>query len=164
MNENMNQYVNKISEVFDEKIRIITSIEYYYDLEKLTSFLDSLSEKEVEMVLERTINDKLEEIKSIGDATLFKEDDNLVDDVNEFFQNIEENNICASEGICVANDLVLKTLGTNGRKITLPINIEYIKDYCIGNIIEEKQIRKTLIWVVLELSIIVFFMKAKKMN
>lgn len=161
MNENMNKYVNKISDILEEKIKIITSIEYHYDIDKLLSFMNSLSESEEEKVLEKTINDKLEEIKLLGVDCLIDKDDNSIDEVNEFFQNKEKDSTCATEGICVANDLVLKVLGKNGRKISLPINIEYIKDFCIGNIIEERYIRKTLIWVVLELSIIVFFMRAK---
>ena len=38
--ENLNEYVKKISEILDDKIKIITSIKYYYDLEELTSSLN----------------------------------------------------------------------------------------------------------------------------
>lgn len=160
--ENLTEYVNKMSEVLDEKIRIITSIEYHYDLEKLMSFMENLSDEEVETVLEEFINEKLQEIKTLGDETLLLKNDNLVDEVTEFFQNKEDNSICAEEGSCVATDLILKVFGKNGRKISLPINIEYIKDYCIGNVVEEKDIRKTLMWVVLELSTVIFFFKKNK--
>jgi len=54
--------------------------------------------------------------------------------------------------------LILKTIGINGRKIELPVNISYIKEYCISNIIEEKSIRKTLLWIVLELSVVSYFL------
>lgn len=55
--ENLNRYVKEISDVLDDKIKIITSIEYYYDLEKLTSSLKDLSDTEAENVLEQLINE-----------------------------------------------------------------------------------------------------------
>ena len=130
--ENLNEYVKKISEVLDDKIKIITSIQYYYDLEKLTSFLNDLSNDDAEKVLEQLINEKLEEIKKSGKADKFRENNRLVDDVTEFFyDNNEEEGAIIEEGSCVASDLILKTIGTNGRKIELPVKISYIKEYCI---------------------------------
>lgn len=157
--ENLNKYVKKISEVLDDKIKIITSIQYYYNLEELTSSLNDLSNNETENVLEQLINEKLEEIKKSGKSDKFSENKRLVDDVTEFFYDSkEEDEAIIEEGSCVATDLVLKTLGINGRDIELPVKISYIKEYCISNIIEEKDIRKTLLWIVLELSIVSYFL------
>lgn len=157
--ENLNRYVKEISDVLDDKIKIITSIEYYYDLEKLTSSLKDLSDTEAENVLEQLINEKLEQIKKSGKADKFRENNRLVDDVTEFFyDNKEEDGAIVEEGSCVAADLILKTIGINGRKIELPVKISYIKEYCISNIIEEKDIRKTLLWIVLELSVVSYFL------
>lgn len=157
--ENPNEYVKKISEVLDDKIKIITSIQYYYDLEKLTSSLNDLSDADAENVLEQLINDKLEEIKKSGKADKFRENNRLVDDVTEFFyDNNEKDGAIVEEGSCVASDLILKTIGINGRKIEMPVNISYIKEYCINNIIEKKNIRKTLLWIVLELSVVSYFL------
>lgn len=83
--ENLNEYVKKISEVLDDKIKIITSIQYYYDLEKLTSSLNDLSNDDAESVLEQLINVKLEEIQKSNKADIFRENNRLVDDVTEFF-------------------------------------------------------------------------------
>ncbi len=157
--ENLNEYVKKISEVLDDKIKIITSIQYYYDLEKLTSSLNDLSNDDAENVLEQLINEKLEEIKKSGKADKFSENKRLVDDVTEFFYNDkEEDGAIVEEGSCIASDLILKIIGKNGRKIEIPINISYIKEYCISNVIEEKNIRKTLLWIVLELSVVSYFL------
>ena len=157
--ENLNRCVKEISDVLDDKIKIITSIEYYYDLEKLTSSLKDLSDTEAENVLERLINEKLEQIKKSGKADKFRKNNRLVDDVTEFFyDNKEEDGAIVEEGSCVATDLILKTIGINGRKIELPVKISYIKEYCISNIIEEKDIRKTLLWIVLELSVVSYFL------
>ncbi len=157
--ENLNEYVKKISEVLDDKIKIITSIQYYYDLEKLTSSLNDLSNDDAENVLEQLINEKLEEIKKSGKADKFSENKRLVDDVTEFFyDNNEEDGAIFEEGSCVASDLILKTIGINGREIELPVKISYIKEYCISNIIEKKDIRKTLLWIVLELSVVSYFL------
>lgn len=157
--ENLNEYVKKISEVLDDKIKIITSIQYYYDLEKLTSSLNDLSNDNAENVLEQLINIKLEEIQKSNKADIFRENNRLVDDVTEFFyDNKEENGAIIEEGSCVASDLISKVIGINGRKIKLPVKISYIKEYCISNIIEEKDIRKTLLWIVLELSVVSYFL------
>lgn len=157
--ENLNEYVKKISEVLDDKIKIITSIQYYYDLEKLTSSLNDLSNDDAESVLEQLINVKLEEIQKSNKADIFRENNRLVDDVTEFFyDNKEENGAIIEEGSCVASDLISKVIGINGRKIKLPVKISYIKEYCISNIIEEKDIRKTLLWIVLELSVVSYFL------
>ena len=157
--ENLNEYVKKISEVLDDKIKIITSIQYYYDLEKLTSSLNDLSNDDAESVLEQLINVKLEEIQKSNKADIFRENNRLVDDVTEFFyDNKEENGAIIEEGSCVASDLISKVIGINGRKIKLPVKISYIKEYCISNIIEEKDIRKTLLLIVLELSVVSYFL------
>lgn len=161
--ENLNEYVNKMSEVLDEKFKIITSIEYHYDLEQLMSFMKNLSDTEFENVLENLINDKLEEIKKFGNEDLLQKNNKSVDEVTEFFYDNEneEDAVCAEEGSCLATDLILKVFGRNGRKISLPINIGYIKDYCISNVVEEKDLRKTLMWVALELSTVSYFLKNK---
>ena len=157
--ENLNEYVKKISEVLDDKIKIITSIQYYYDLEKLTSSLNDLSNDDAESVLEQLINVKLEEIQKSNKADIFRESSRLFDDVTEFFyDNKEENGAIIEEGSCVSSDLISKVIGINGRKIKLPVKISYIKEYCISNIIEEKDIRKTLLWIVLELSVVSYFL------
>lgn len=157
--ESLNKYVKEISHVLDDKIKIITSIEYYYDLEKLASSLKDLSDTEAENVLERLINEKLEQIKKSGKVDKFRENNRFVDDVTEFFyNNKEEDSTIVEEGSCVATDLILKTIGINGRTIELPVKISYIKKYCISNIIEEKDIRKTLLWIVLELSVVSYFL------
>lgn len=157
--ENLNEYVKKISEVLDDKIKIITSIQYYYDLEKLTSSLNDLSNDDAENVLEQLINVKLEEIQKSNKADMFRENNRLVDDVTEFFYDKkEENGAIIEEESCVASDLISKVIGINGRKIKLPVKISYIKEYCISNIIEEKDIRKTLLWIVLELSVVSCFL------
>lgn len=159
--DNLNEYVNKIDNILDNKIQIITSIEYHYDLEKMISFTNDLSDEELENVIEQLINDKLEEIRKCTNVEQIKEINKLVDEVTEFFYDSDEDSVIAEEGSCIASDLILKVLGVNGRKIEMPIKISFIKEYCISNIIEEKDIRKTLLWIVLELSTVSYLLKNK---
>ena len=70
--ENLNEYVKKISEILDDKIKIITSIQYYYDLEELTSSLNNLSNEEVENVLEQLINVKLEDTRRVKYKAIYE--------------------------------------------------------------------------------------------
>lgn len=101
----------------------------------------------------------LTEIQKSSKVDKFRENNRLVDDVTEFFyDNKEENGAIFEEGSCIASDLILKVIGINGRKIKLPVKISYVKEYCISNLVEEKNIRKTLLWIVLELSVVSYFL------
>lgn len=159
--EKLNEYVNKVSGVINDKIKIITSIEYHYDLEGLTSFINDLQDCEVENVFEELINERLIEIKNSSNVEKYKENKRTIDEITEFFIDNNDDSSSSEEGSYVVSDLVNKILGINGRTIETPVKIQYIKDYCIRNIIEEKDIRKTLLWIVLELTVISYYLNNK---
>ena len=86
------------------------------------------------------------------------DDDHYIEYILYVYDNKEENGAIFEEGSCIASDLILKVIGINGRKIKLPVKISYVKEYCISNLVEEKNIRKTLLWIVLELSVVSYFL------
>ena len=156
--EKINDYADKISGVIEDKIKVITSIKYHYDLEELTSFINKLSENEVEFVLEKIINQRLEEIKNSINRDKYMENAKSIDEITDFFIDNSDNSSSIEEGSYVVSDLINKVMGINGRNINLPIKIEFIKDFCIRNIIDKKDMRKTLLWIVLELTIVSYYL------
>ena len=54
--EKINDYASKLSEALEDKIKVITSIKYHYDLEELASSINKLSENDSEVILEQLIN------------------------------------------------------------------------------------------------------------
>lgn len=156
--EKINDYASKLSDVLEDKIKVITSIKYHYDLEELTSSINKLSESEVDIVLEKLINERLEEIKNCPNKDKYKENIRSFDEITEFFVDSNDESSSSEEGSYVVSDLINKVIGINGRTIEIPVKIQYIKDYCIRNIIDEKDIRKTLLWIVLELSVISYYL------
>lgn len=156
--EKINNYASELSEVLEDRIKIITSIKYHYDLEELTSSINKLSENEIEFVLEKLINEKLEEIKNCSNIKKYQENIRAIDDITDFFIEKDDDSSCYEEGSYVVSDLINKVIGINNRNIELPIKINYIKDYCIRNIIDEKDMRKTLLWIILELSVVSYYL------
>ena len=166
--ENLDEYVKKVSDVLDSKIKIITSIVYHYDLEEIISSLKKLSESNIEIVLEDLINKRLDQIRKSKRANEFREDfkDNnklrqfnlQVSEVTDFFYDEElKDKEIYEEGGYIAINLVLKTIGVNDRKIMLPVKISYIKEYCIDNAIEKKYIMDIILWIFIELSVMNYF-------
>ena len=118
--ENLDEYVEKVSDVLDSKIKIITSIVNYYDLNEIISSLKNLSNSDTEEVLEGLINKKLNQIRKSKRVDEFRkkfEDDsklrqfNLkVSEITDFFYNETlKNTEIYEEGSYIAINLVLSS-------------------------------------------------------
>lgn len=156
--EKVNEYASKLSGVLEDKIKEITSIKYHYDLEELTSSINKLSESEIDIILEKLINERLDEIKNSPNKDKYKDNIRSFDEITEFFIDNNDESSVSEEGSYVVSDLINKVIGVNNRNINLPVKIDYVKDYCIRNIIDEKDIRKTLLWIVLELTVVSYYL------
>lgn len=156
--EKVNEYASKLSGVLEDKIKEIISIKYHYDLEELTSSINKLSESEIDIVLEKLINERLDEIKNSPNKDKYKDNIRFFDEITEFFIDNNDESSVSEEGSYVVSDLINKVIGVNNRNINLPVKIDYVKDYCIRNIIDEKDIRKTLLWIVLELTVVSYYL------
>lgn len=156
--EKINDYASKLSEALEDKIKVITSIKYHYDLEELASSINKLSENDAEVILEQLINERLEEIKNSPNKDKYRENIKSIDEITDFFIYNNDKSSSVEEGSFVVSDLINKVIGINGRNIELPLKIEFIKDYCIRNIIDKKDIRKTLLWIVLELTVVSYYL------
>jgi len=153
MKKNLNDYVEEIHSTIEEKIKIIKAIEYHYELVGIFKDSKKLSEKDKSKVLENIINKYLEKLKPIYTFEKYKKISKEVDEITDFFSAGNDDSIISEED-SVTEELLAKVTGKNNRKISLPINIEFIKDYCISSLIETKEIDKILLWIVLRLSTI----------
>ena len=156
--EKINDYASKLLEALEDKIKVITSIKYHYDLEELASSINKLSENDAEVILEQLINDRLEEIKNSPNKDKYRENIKSIDEITDFFIYNNDKSSSVEEGSFVVSDLINKVIGINDRNIELPLKIEFIKDYCIRNIIDKKDIKKTLLWIVLELTVVSYYL------
>ena len=161
---NLRENVKTISNNFDTEIKKIMSIEYHYNLFNMFSSIDQLPEVEQNNTYEILINEYLTKLEKF-DYEEIKKLDRVTDDVLEFFDynyfisNDEKEikdryQIIEEEADEVAYDLIAKVLNKNDRKLELPISIDNIKKYCIHNIIKEDEIKKVILWIILDLATI----------
>lgn len=121
--EKINDYASKLSEALEDKIKVITSIKYHYDLKELASSINKLSENDAEVVLEQLINERLEEIKNSPNKDKYRENIKSIDEITDFFIYNNDKSSSVEEGSFVISNLINKVIGINGRNIELPLKI-----------------------------------------
>lgn len=149
---NLQSYASIVENNIDKDLKVITSIVYNYDVKKIIEGIDTLSSEEQDKVLEICINNYLTKIQqnSLTQEQL-KKLEHDTDEIMDFYQEEELDEIM-EEATCVAYDLIMKVWGYNNRKILLPINLDFIKFYCINNMVKESDIQLTVLFIVLNLS------------
>ena len=147
MEKNFQQYADIIKDNVNKDFKTITSIVYKYDVRKIIEGFNTLSKKDLDKVLEVCINDSLTKIKSYNmDLEQYKKVSSDEDSTEEVLE----------EANTVADDLVMKTFGHNGRKLELPISLDFIKTYCIHTMVKEKDIQLTILYIYLILSCVCY--------
>ncbi len=130
-----------------------------YTLDELTTSIQNLKNDEKEKILENIINNQLLELKNIPEEkiiSVFKQVDEITDYFIKFY---DDNSDIVSECDDIANDLLFKSLGRNNRKLELPINLSYIKNYCLSSNIKDNQLYDSLVWITLRLVAILHCIK-----
>ncbi len=156
---NLQSYANIVENNIEKDFKVITSIVYKYDVKKIMEGIDTLSIEEQDKVLEMCINKYLTEIKEKAlSQEQYKKMERDSDEIIDFYEDSELEEVM-EEASCVTYDLIMKVTGHNNRKIELPINIDFIKTYCINNMVKESDIQLTLLFVVLTLSSICYCLK-----
>ena len=119
------------------------------DLEELIQIIDKLDDSQKDKVCSIMINNELEKLKSIT-MEQFKSVARDVDEITDYYASKkEEFDVVIEEGDTVANDILFKVIGYNGRKIKLPIDISTIKDYCFSTELKKEQLYDALLWITL---------------
>lgn len=122
-----------------------------YDLDGLTMIIHDLKKEEKESVIEEIINNQLNELKSKPEEKIRKVF-RQVDEITDYFiKYYSDDSDIVSESDDIANDLLFKALGKNERVLELPINISYIKNYCLSSNIKNNQLYDSLVWIALRL-------------
>ena len=143
-------YVQKITSKMTSSLSQIVEIQEY-DLDGLTMMIHDLKKEEKESVIEEIINNQLNELKSKPEEKIRKVF-RQVDEITDYFiKYYSDDSDIVSESDDIANDLLFKALGKNERVLELPINISYIKNYCLSSNIKNNQLYDSLVWIALRL-------------
>ena len=143
-------YVQKITSKMTSSLSQIVEIQEH-DLDGLTMIIHDLKKEEKESVIEEIINNQLNELKSKPEEKIRKVF-RQVDEITDYFiKYYSDDSDIVSESDDIANDLLFKALGKNERVLELPINISYIKNYCLSSNIKNNQLYDSLVWIALRL-------------
>lgn len=133
----MDRNLNKVQDVLD------------LDLDELIQVVERIDKSKRDKVCSFMINNELKKLQSLT----MEQYTNVVrdvDDITDYYASKkEEFDAVIEEGDTVANDILFKVIGKNGRKIKLPIDIKTIKDYCLSTEIKKEQIYDALMWITL---------------
>ena len=133
----MERDLTKVQEVLD------------LDLNDLIQIIDRLDKSERDQVCSIMINNQLEKLKSIT-IEQYEKVARDVDEITDYYASKkEEFDAVIEEGDVVANDILFKVIGKNGRKLSLPIDISIIKEYCFSTELKEEQFYDALMWITL---------------
>ena len=133
----MERDLTKVQEVLD------------FDLNDLIQIVDRLDKSDQDEVYSIMINNQFEKLKSLS-MEQFQSVARDVDEITDYYASKkEEFDAVIEEGDTVANDILFKVIGKNGRKIKLPIDIKTIKNCCLSTEIKENQIYDTFMWIAL---------------
>ena len=133
----MDRNLNKVQDVLD------------LDLDELIQVVERIDNPKRDKVCSIMINNELKKLQSIT-MEQYRSVARDIDDITDYYASKkEEFDAVIEEGDTVANDILFKVIGKNGRKIKLPIDIKTIKDYCLSTEIKKEQIYDTLMWVAL---------------
>ena len=157
-------YTDIVKNNIENNLNTIASIVYKYDVGELFKQLKDLTEEEHDKIIENCINDCLSKIqnKNFNNKILSKIEHDI-DEILDFYDNETLAEII-EEASCVSFDLIKKATGYNDRKLSLPIALDYVKTYCIHNIIKEEDIQLTTIFILLHLSSFIYCLDHNNYN
>lgn len=120
------------------------------DINDLIDIVERLPIEDKDKVVSIIINNQLQKLKTTLTIKKYKEIIRDVDEITDYYASKKEDfDIVIEEGDNVSNDILLKVIGTNDRKIELPVDIDIIKNYCFSTELKEEQFYDTLMWIAL---------------
>ena len=137
ISSNMENNLTKVQDVLD------------LDFDEILEVINKYDDDEKDKICSIMINTELEKLKVLN-IEQFKSVARDVDEITDYYTSKRKDfDVVIEEGDTVANDILFKLIGKNGRKLTLPINISIIKEYCFSTELKEEQFYETLVWIVL---------------
>ena len=120
------------------------------DINDLIDIVERLPIEDKDKVVSIIINNQLQKLKITLTIKKYKEIIRDVDEITDYYASKKEDfDVVIEEGDNVSNDILLKAIGNNERKIELPVDINIIKNYCFSTELKEEQFYDTLMWIAL---------------
>ena len=120
------------------------------DINDLIDIVERLPIEDKDKVVSIIINNQLQKLKTTLTIKKYKEIIRDVDEITDYYASKKEDfDVVIEEGDNVSNDILLKVIGANDRKIELPVDINIIKNYCFSTELKEEQFYDTLMWIAL---------------
>ena len=120
------------------------------DINDLIDIVERLPIEDKDKVVSIIINNQLQKLKNTLTIKKYKEIIRDVDEITDYYASKKEDfDVVIEEGDNVSNDILLKVIGNNDRKIELPVDINIIKNYCFSTELKEEQFYDTLMWIAL---------------
>lgn len=158
MKNEKTDYANKIATKMISNLSKVIEVQEF-TLDNLTIIINDLKSEQKEKVIEEIINNQLIELKDI-DAKSIRKVFKQVDDITDYFIKYYNDDFdIVSECDQIADDLLFKAIGRNERTLELPLNVSYIKNYCLSSNINNNQIFDSLVWITLRLVAISYCIK-----
>lgn len=118
------------------------------DINDLIDIVERLPIEDKDKVVSIIINNQLQKLKNTLTIKKYKEIIRDVDEITDYYASEKEDfDVVIEEGDNVSNDILLKVIGNNDRKLELPIDINIIKNYCFSTELKEEQFYDTLMWI-----------------
>ena len=120
------------------------------DINDLIDIVERLPIEDKDKVVSIIINNQLQKLKTTLTIKKYKEIIRDVDEITDYYASEKEDfDVVIEEGDNVSNDILLKVIGANDRKIEMPVDINIIKNYCFSTELKEEQFYDTLMWIAL---------------
>ena len=120
------------------------------DINDLIDIIERLLIEDKDKVVSIIINNQLQKLKTTLTIKKYKEIIRDVDEITDYYASKKEDfDVVIEEGDNVSNDILLKVIGNNDRKVELPVDINIIKNYCFSTELKEEQFYDTLMWIAL---------------
>lgn len=120
------------------------------DINDLIDIVERLPIEDKDKVVSIIINNQLQKLKTTLTIKKYKAIIRDVDEITDYYASEKEDfDVVIEEGDNVSNDILLKVIGANDRKIELPVDINIIKNYCFSTELKEEQFYDTLMWIAL---------------
>ncbi len=150
--------INNIINDLNEKIKAIKIVLNQNSLTDLTN--EIINQKERETILNDLLNYYLKKLEHTYSKEKINDKYSLITEITEYFIDDSEDDLMLEEGSTIVYDF-LEKLNSNDRKLTLPINIEYLKEYAINNKIDKENVIKEIVWMIILLATIYYCLNEK---
>ena len=166
----LKQYLETISNKFENNTKKIMVIEYHYDLINVFAETNDLSAEEKYSLYDMLINDYLNKIKALKYPPKLNEISGDINNIMEFYDytyKIDDKSLESTlyeieeEADDIVDDLYLKIFNSNGRNLQLPIRTEDIVNLQIRGFISKDDLDKVFYWIILRLSVMYSYLSSK---